>query len=88
MPASTATVGGPHPQRSQPLEQLVLIAEFCSRGGGLQRWHADKDAFLVAQRQALAAFDDTTLARALQASGNNYRRREETKRRRPYSTER
>ena len=87
MPASRAIVGGAHPQRSQPLEHLVLVAEFCSRGGWLQRWHADKDAFLVAQRQALAAFDDAALARALQASGNNYRGREETKSRRPYSTE-
>ena len=72
IPASTATVGGPHPQHTlshsnSSFSLRNFVAEEDGFSAGMLK-SVDKDAFLAAQRQALAAFDDAALAKALQAS--------------------
>ena len=72
LPASTTTVGGPHPQHSlSPSNSSFSLRNFVAEEDGFSYGmlkSVDKDAFLAAQRQALAAFDHAVLARALQAS--------------------
>ena len=72
LPASTTTVGGPHPQHTlshsnSSFSLRNFVAEEDGFSAGVLK-SVDKDAFLAAQRQALAAFDDAALAKALQAS--------------------
>jgi hypothetical protein len=72
LPASTTTVGGPHPQHTLSHSgSSFSLQNFVADEDGFSAAmlkSVDKDAFLAAQRQALAAFDDAALARALQAS--------------------
>ena len=72
IPASKTTAGGPHPQHSLrhshgSFSLQNFVAEEDGFSAGMLKY-VNKDAFLAAQRQALAAFDDAALAMALQAS--------------------